>query len=66
MQELVQEYAEALRELTFNSKIHINNLTIIAGEHREAAGPLAAAIEKYLLLVGSPPRPSLPAPPPAH
>ena len=49
-QEMMNEYAQGLQELTFNSKLIINNLTIIAGEQKVVAGAIVAAIEKHVLM----------------
>ncbi|KAK9808534.1 hypothetical protein WJX73_005583 [Symbiochloris irregularis] len=44
----IEQYMVELKELTFNSKPIINNLTMLAEEHRNIAPSIAAAIEHHL------------------
>ena len=47
-EEAAKEYANTLKDLTFNSKIHINLLTMIAGEHKEYAKDIVRVIENHV------------------
>jgi len=49
--ELVKDYETSLSELTFNSKAHINVLTLLADENRSFAPQIVDAIEKRLFKV---------------
>jgi len=51
VEEVSLEYASELQDLTFNSKPHINNLTIIAGENIFAAPQICALIENRIRTV---------------
>lgn len=48
LEDIRQEYATSLEELTFNSKPIISNLTIIAQENMQAAEVIARAIEDHI------------------
>mmetsp|Transcript_8972 Transcript_8972/g.9956 ORF Transcript_8972/g.9956 Transcript_8972/m.9956 type:complete len:574 (+) Transcript_8972:326-2047(+) len=56
--ELAKEYEESLRELTFNSKLIINNLTIIADENIKHAREIVDVVWRRMLQ--SPPNAKLP------
>ena len=47
----IEQYMQELRELTFNSKLLINNLTVLAEDHKGAASSIVAAIERHLSTV---------------
>lgn len=49
--EFVLQYVAELNDLTLNSKVLINTLTMLAGDNLEAASSIAAAIEKHILTV---------------
>ena len=51
VEEAVEEYKITLQDLTFNSKPHINALTMLAEENKKFASQIATAIEKHLLKV---------------
>ena len=44
-----QDYLSSLQELTFNSRIIISNLTVIAQENINAAQAITKAIEEHLI-----------------
>ncbi len=46
--EIVEEYKSSLIDLTFNSKPHINMLTMLAEENTEYANEIVATIEAHL------------------
>ncbi len=46
--EVVEEYKSTLAELTFNSKPHINMLTMLADDYREHATEIVQAIEQHI------------------
>ncbi len=46
-----EEYKYALRDLTFNSKPIINNLTLFAQEHLNAASLISRVLIDHLLSV---------------
>ena len=46
--EIVEEYTSSLRELTTNSKPHINMLTILAEDYIEYASAIVEAVEAHL------------------
>ena len=50
-QELLEDYARELEELTFNSKPIINTLTMIAGENLEACSEIVGLIEARIKYV---------------
>ena len=51
LQELLEDYARELEELTFNSKPIINTLTMIAGENLEAFSEIVGLIEARIKYV---------------
>ena len=48
MESVLAEYQASLAELTFNSKPHINMLTILAEENVSYASDIAKIIEKQI------------------
>ncbi len=46
--EVVEEYKSSLGELTFNSKVHINLLTMLAEENAQYSEHIVKAIEAHL------------------
>ena len=45
---MIEEYKSSLGDLTFNSKPHINNLTILADENKQYADRVVQLIEVQL------------------
>lgn len=52
MEEFSAEYKASLKDLTFNSKPVINNLTILADENKKYATEVVAAVEQRIKEVG--------------
>ena len=48
MEDLIEEYQSSLEDLTFNSKPHINMLTILAEENKQHAELIVRRIEARL------------------
>lgn len=44
------EYMDALAELTFNSKAHINMLTMLAGDHKAMARAVVDAVDGKIMV----------------
>lgn len=53
--ELAEDYKVSLEDLTFNSRVEIMNLTIIARENIHAAQAIARTIEEHINKVNFPP-----------
>ncbi len=47
-EEAIDEYKSSLDDLTFNSKPHINMLTMLADDYREHASEIVEVIEQHL------------------
>jgi hypothetical protein len=54
MDDLAEQYREALSDLTFNSKPLINTLSMIADENRQYASVITKTIEEQTKMVSSP------------
>nr|CAB3264699.1 pre-mRNA cleavage complex 2 protein Pcf11 [Phallusia mammillata] len=48
MEDAIEEYQSSLEDLTFNSKPHINNLTILADESKQYAEQIVKLVEAQL------------------
>ena len=51
MEDLTEEYQTSLNDLTFNSKPHINMLTILAEENKKYAETIVQLIEAQITKV---------------
>ena len=51
LREVLENYVTEIKELTFNSKLIINNLTIIAEENKQVASEIVNIIENRLQTV---------------
>ena len=47
-EDVASDYERTLKELTFNSKLHINVLTIIAGDNKDYAENIVNVIENHI------------------
>ena len=50
---VAEDYQEALEGLTMNSRVEINNLTLIARENTESAHAIAEKVQNHIKKVGS-------------
>jgi pre-mRNA cleavage complex 2 protein Pcf11 len=49
---VAEDYQEALEGLTMNSRVEINNLTLIARENTESAHAIAEKVQTHIKKVG--------------
>ena len=51
---VAEDYQEALEGLTLNTRVEINNLTMIARENTEYAHTISEIVQNHIKKVGSP------------